>query len=220
MDNLTSEKIKEIIDSLQKETINIAANINLGKKPTANYSKTRDLINLGSVILWLKNCLRTNITKDELEDKVKCFEEVTQEHRYLMAGKISQVAYLANRLATEQLDKKDRDEIIDEIMRLDENRFYTNKGRLNKDLGEEDLINATKKMASEASKDAARIIQMLLNDKEYMEAVKESSYRIDEEYTKPSHHLETPLQEQIISSQSISDYLIKILKQIKQRARR
>ena len=76
MDNLTKEKIKEIITALETETVNIASNINLGKRPTANYSKTRDLINIGSVILWLKNCLRLDISNSAFEEKVKTFEEV------------------------------------------------------------------------------------------------------------------------------------------------
>ncbi len=220
MDALTVEKIKEIIASLEKETVNIATNMNLGKQPTANYSKTRDLINIGSVILWLKSCLRSGITNTEFENKVKSFEEVTREHRYTVAGKISHIAYLANRLAKEQLEKRDIAEIISEIIRLDDNRFYTNNGKLTKELSEEDLISRAKSIANEASKDAAKIIRLLLYDKDYIEKVKQSGYRIDEEYTKAEHHLETPLQEQILSSQSISDYLNKILKQIKQRTRR
>ena len=217
MDNLTKEKIKEIITALETETVNIASNINLGKRPTANYSKTRDLINIGSVILWLKNSLRLDISNSEFEERVKTFEEVIKDLRYTTAGKISQISYLAHRLASEQLEKRDADEIIDEITRLDENDFYTQNNRLSKKLDPDELISISTSISKEAAKDSAKIIRMLLEDKDYMEKVKDSGYRIDEGYAIPEHHTEAPLQEQVISSLSISTYLNKILKQIKTR---
>ena len=73
----------------------------------------------------------------------------------------------------------------------------------------------TKKISLEASKDAARIIKSLLGDEEYIDKVKTSGYRIDEEFAKPEHHLTTSLQEQINNSIDISNRLNRIIKQVK-----
>ena len=215
MDNIMRNKIEQIISSLETETINIATKIDLKKQPKDNYSRTRDLINIGSVILWLKNCLKQDITSEELETKIKLFEEVVKDHRYFVAGNISEIAFLTNRLSNETLDEKERKEIIRQIKVLDDNNFYNITGLKNTVKRENAFAKIAQKTSLEASKDAARLIRTLLNDEDYVEKIKISGYRIDEEFLKPEHHQTTSLQEQINNSIDISNRLNRVLKQIK-----
>ncbi len=214
MDNITREKLNEIIVALETETVSLATNMDLREGPSANYLITRDLINIGSVILWLKNILRQDISKEALEQRVKTFEEVIKDHRYVTAGNISEIAFLAHRIETEHLTQKDISESIKQIIKLDENKFYTKNNRLRPDLDLDDLIRVAHKISEDASRDAAKIIQIILKDNEYMQAVRECGYRIDEGYLHQERHKESSLREQIISSENISNYLNKIMKKI------
>ena len=215
MDNVLKNKIEQIISSLETETINIATKIDLNKEPTDNYSRTRDLINIGSVILWLKNCLKQGITSDELEQKIKLFEEVIKDHRYTTAGAISEIAYQTNRLIAEALDEKETKQLIEQIIYSDENKLHSAEDLRTPAI--EDFEAVAKRISTEASKDAARLIKTLLNDEDYIEKVKTSGYRIDEEFVKPEYHRTRSLLEQINNSIDISNRLNRIIKQIKQR---
>ena len=217
MDNVTKEKVAQIINSLEIEVVNIASKMDLKKQPIDNYSRTRDLINIGSVILWLKNCVRQEYTIEEIESKIKTFEEVVKDQRYTTAGNISQISYLTNRLCNEMIDEKETKQILQEITRLDDNKFY-NVGQLKK-ASKEELPLVAKKISTEASKDAARMIKNLLKDEDYMEKVKDSGYRIDEEFINPEHHLTTSLHEQISNSFDIFSRLNRVLKQINTRTK-
>ena len=212
MDNVTKEKVGQIINSLEIEVVNIASKMDLKKQPIDNYSRTRDLINIGSVILWLKNCIRQEYTAEEIESKIKTFEEVVKDQRYTTAGNIGQISYLTNRLSIEMLDEKETKQIIQEITRLDSNKFY--KVEDLKKASKEDLPLLAKRISAEASKDAARMIKGLLNDEDYMEKLKDSGYRIDEEFANPEHHQTASLHEQISNSFDIFNRLNKVLKQI------
>lgn len=217
MDNVTKEKVGQIINSLEIEVVNIASKMDLKKQPIDNYSRTRDLINIGSVILWLKNCLRQDYSAEEIESKVKTFEEVVKDQRYTTAGNISQISYLANRLSTEMIDEKEIKQILQEITRLDDNKFY--KVEQLKKASKENLPIVAKKISIEASKDAARMIKSLLNDEDYMERLKDSGYRIDEAFVNPEHHLTTSLHEQISNSFDIYSRLNRVLKQLNTRTK-
>ena len=211
MDNLTKEKLTEIITALEIETVNIAGSLDLRKNDLDSYPKTRDLITIGSIILWLKNCLRNNESAEKIIEKTQLFDEVVHEQRYVTAGNISQIAYDANRIVQEQLDQVEIERLTTEIKDLDENSFYP--------IGKDDLAKSTRRISTEASKDAARIVRSLLADKDFTNKVTESGYRLDEEFIKPEHHLAKSLKEQITASQEISERLTKIGKQIKTRTR-
>ena len=212
MDNVTKNKIEQIISSLETETINIATKIDLNKKPSDNYSRSRDLMNIGSVILWLKKNLNSNQSNEEIKEKIQLFEEVINDKRYKTAGLISEISFLTNQLSTEALDEKEQKKIIDQIIVLDEKKLY--KTDELKTLPSDKLESKIQSISAESSKDAARMLKSLLNDKTYLKKVNTSGYRIDERFLNAEFHHKESLLNQINNSIDIVNQLKKIIKKI------